>query len=245
MKDNFSTQSDKYAQYRPTYPSGLYDYIQSLVPTRINAWDCGTGNGQVAYQLSALFEQVYATDISQAQLDNAQRSHNIHYSLQAAEETTFPEAFFDLIVVAQAIHWFDFDKFYKEVKRILKPNGYLVVVGYNRLTITPEIDELITDFYTNIIGMYWDKERHYIDEAYKTIPFPLNEIEAPSLQNTFDWTFEHLIGYLGTWSAVKHYITAKGHNPIDLIQDKLQLLWGPTNTRPVYFPILLRVGTHL
>ena len=56
MKDNFSTQAALYARFRPTYPPELIDLLASLAPARMAAWDCGTGNGQVAVLLAGHFE---------------------------------------------------------------------------------------------------------------------------------------------------------------------------------------------
>ena len=55
MKDNFSKQSSLYAQFRPAYPKELFQFLLPLVPAKNAAWDCGTGNGQVAVKLSRLF----------------------------------------------------------------------------------------------------------------------------------------------------------------------------------------------
>src|SRR5689334_5303642 len=115
MKDNFSTQSEQYAKFRPTYPDDLYQFLFSLIKTKNIAWDCGTGNGQVAQELSKHFKEVYATDVSEKQIKNAIQRGNIFYKVERAEQTSFPDKNFDLITVAQAIHWFDFDAFYKEV----------------------------------------------------------------------------------------------------------------------------------
>ena len=159
MKDNFSTASDNYAKYRPKYPTAFFEYLNTLIPEKINAWDCGTGNGQVAFELSKSIKNVYATDISQSQLDEALEAKNIVYSVQPAEKTNFKDNTFDLVIVAQAIHWFDFEKFYTEVKRTAKQNAIICAVGYGLIKISPEIDSVISHFYTNIIGPYWDKER--------------------------------------------------------------------------------------
>lgn len=242
MKDNFSEQSDKYAKYRPTYPSDFFDYLCTIISEKQNVWDCGTGNGQVAYELAKSFDKVFATDISQSQIDNAIQVDNIKYSVQPAENTNFDNEQFDLIVVAQAIHWFDFDKFYVEVNRTLKNNALLCVVGYSRVKINEEIDEKISEFYTNVIGPYWDKERKYIDENYSTIPFPFNEIQTPKFVNTQHWTFEHLIGYLNTWSAVKHFIKKNNYNPLDKLANDIKQFWGKEETKEVHFPLLLRIG---
>jgi len=242
MKDNFSTQSDKYAKYRPTYPLDLFEFLNLKVQDKHNAWDCGTGNGQVAYELAKTFDNVFATDISQSQIDNALKADNISYSVQPAEKTNFDNGLFDLIVVAQAIHWFDFDKFYTEVKRTAKDNALICVIGYGKLEIYEQIDNIIADFYDNVIGKYWDKERKYIDDNYKTIPFPFDEIQTPNFVNTQYWTLEHLIGYLNTWSAVKHFIKQNNYNPIDKLQKDIEQLWDNEQTKQVYFPLLLRIG---
>jgi ubiquinone/menaquinone biosynthesis C-methylase UbiE len=242
MKDNFSTASDQYALYRPTYPDRFFSYLKTLIPSPKMAWDCGTGNGQVAVKLASFFEMVYATDISDSQMHQAAKRNNIHYSLQAAEKTNFQKHTFDLIIVAQAVHWFDFEKFYNEVNRTAKDGALMVVLGYGRLKISPEIDALIDAFHEDILKLYWDSERHYIDELYQTIPFPFEEIDAPKFTNTYDWTFEHLIGYLNTWSAVKHYIKSNNVNPVDALAVKLKAAFGVQQTRIVNFPLLLRIG---
>jgi hypothetical protein len=242
MKDNFSTQSDQYAKYRPTYPDALYNYLLSIVPGRENAWDCGTGNGQIAQVLAGSFEKVFATDISQQQIDNAVPHEKIEYSVAPAESTSFPDNTFDLITVAQAIHWFDFDAFYREALRTSRDKGILAVIGYGLIQINPAIDRIIAAFYRDVIGPYWDKERRYVDENYRTIPFPFQELNAPAFDNDFEWSFDHFIGYIGTWSAVKHYEKKNGSNPVDLIRDELKKNWGNTATLKGKFPILLRVA---
>jgi len=242
MKDNFSSQSDKYARFRPTYPEALYRYLLSIVPARDNAWDCGTGNGQVAQVLAESFKKVYATDISRQQIENAFVHERIEYSVQPAENTSFPDNSFDLITVAQAIHWFDFNAFYKEAIRTIRNKGILAVIGYGLIELSPALDRVMATFYRDVVGPYWDKERKYIDDNYRTIPFPFDEIKSPPFDYTLEWTFEHLIGYLGTWSAVKHYEKATGKYPVDLIRDELKKAWGESETCTGRLPILLRVA---
>jgi ubiquinone/menaquinone biosynthesis C-methylase UbiE len=242
MKDNFSTQSEQYVKFRPTYPNELYQFLLSLVKTKDKAWDCGTGNGQVAQELSKHFKEVYATDISEKQIKNAIQRANIFYKVESAERTSFLDKSFDLITVAQAIHWFDFDAFYKEVTRVIKPNGILAVIGYGLLSINKDTDAIINRFYREVTGPYWDNERKYIDEHYKTIPFPFKEIESPQLYNTYEWSLEQLIGFLDTWSAVQHFIKANKQNPVELVYKDLQQAWGINSTKTVRFPILLRIG---
>lgn len=242
MKDNFSLHSDQYAKYRPTYPSDFYEYLNVIVPKKQYAWDCGTGNGQVALELAKTFEKVMATDISSSQIDQAVRIENVIYSVQPAEITNFNDNQFDLIVVAQAVHWFDFEKFYKEVRRTAQFNAVICIVGYSRIQVSEKIDDLITNFYNQVIGTYWDKERRYIDENYETIPFPFEEIKAPNFINKYKWTLEHLIGYLKTWSAVKHFIKKNGYNPVDALKVEIESFWNEKEEKDVLFPLLLRMG---
>ncbi len=240
MKDNFSGHADDYAKYRPSYPDEVYEFLKQNISTFNCAWDCATGNGQVASRLSEIFDRVEATDMSKEQMDQAPRKSAIHYSVQAAEKVNFKNAIFDLIIVAQAVNWFDFDKFYSEVKRCLKPEGLLVLMGYQLLNINPETDKVIRYFYEDVIGPYWDPERKHLDANYQSIPFPFQEIKTPEFKITDMWTIEHLLGYLRTWSAVKHYEKAKKNDPVKIVENDLRKSFGDQNE--VTFPIIFRAG---
>ena len=210
-KDLFSTQSREYAAFRPTYPATLYEFIFQHLREKKCAWDCATGNGQVAHFLANHFEKVFATDISQQQLDQAIRKENIIYSISPAEKTSFPDNQFDLITVGQALHWFDRDKFYDEVKRVGKPGSILAVWGYAFINIEPVIDEIIVKFYHDTVGPYWDPARKLVEEEYKSITFPFEEIPTPGFFISTHWTLAHLAGYLESWSATQKYIKAHRH----------------------------------
>lgn len=239
-KDRFSSHAKQYAAFRPTYPMELYDFIFTHIKKFDTAWDAGTGNGQVARDLALKFKKVVATDISEKQLLNAYQADTIFYSV-AGEETIFPDHQFDLITVAQAIHWFDIEKFYKEVQRVAHKDALLAVWGYSLLSISPEIDKVLTHFYTQVVGSYWDKERKLIDEQYKTIPFPFEEISAPEFRFSFNWTLEEFKGYISTWSSVQKYITANQVNPVDELIKEVRPLWK-SEQQTVNFPLFLRLG---
>jgi len=242
MKDNFSKQSDLYSRFRPGYPGQLFDFLLPLVPDKRNAWDCGTGNGQVAAKLSNYFNEVYASDLSAAQIENAERKKNIFYSVEKAEKTLFPDNKFDLITIAQAIHWFQFNDFYHEAQRTLKPGGIIAVIGYDILRINKKIDLLIDTFYRDTTGPYWDEERKYVEEHYLTIPFPFKEITTPGFSMNYNWDLERVTGYLNTWSAVQHYIRKNNENPVDKFSEELKKVWGNVLKRKVQFPIFMRTG---
>ena len=242
MKDNFSTLAADYARYRPAYPEELFAFLDSLLPERGRAWDCGTGNGQVAVELAKRFREVYASDLSRRQLDHAVPAENIVYSCQEAEKTHYPRFFFDLVTVAQAIHWFDFKAFYAEVRRTAKPGALLAVMGYSLLQVSPEVDRILRKFHDETLAPYWDPERRYVDEQYQTIPFPFEELKTPVFSHTPDWSLAHLLAYFDTWSAVKHYKDKQGRSPVELIAEELKIAWGEPELRKVSFPVLLRIG---
>jgi len=243
MKDNFSAQAKLYAGFRPHYPDALYDFLFEQVENFDTALDCATGNGQVAVKLAERFKEVHATDISGRQLMHAPQLPNIFYKQEAAEETSFADDYFDMVTVAQAIHWFNFEKFYAEIKRILKTSGLLAVIGYGLIRINPAIDAWTDHLYKNIIGPYWDRERKFIDEAYKTIPFSFKEIETPQLCIKYKWGKEQFTGYLNTWSAFQHYIKANNISPLsaDLLQ-QLNDVWPGGIKYSISFPLFLRAG---
>lgn len=241
MKDNFSQQADLYASYRPAYPPELFEFILQHISNRQAAWDCATGNGQTAKELSCCFEKVFATDISRRQLDRAIPAANILYSVQPAEQTGFDNDSFDLVTVSQALHWFDFEKFYKEVKRVGKPGSWIAAWMYSLLRISNDIDKIIETYHFETLKAYWDPERKYVDEQYTTIPFPFEEIATPSFIISYDWSLSDLEGYLHTWSALQKFITAENDDPVPGLIATIRPLWQGTKMQ-VRFPLRLRMG---
>ena len=132
--DHFSTQSRDYARYRPVYPAQLYDYLASLTLHLDRAWDTGTGNGQAATGLARHYRSVIASDPSERQIALATPHDHVTYHVATAEHSALEDQSIDLIAVAQAVHWFDLDRFHAEVKRALKPAGLLAVWCYNLTT---------------------------------------------------------------------------------------------------------------
>ncbi len=241
MKDYFSTQSKAYAAFRPTYPDELYEFIFQHVPGKDNAWDCATGNGQVAQKLANHFYNVDATDISAKQLEQAIKKDNIRYAEGRAEKTSFSDHQFDLITVAQALHWFDRDAFYNEVRRVCKPGGILAVWGYSMLTINRRIDKHILDFYNHTVGPYWDSARRLVEDEYRSIEFPFEAITSPLFSIKVDWTLEQLGGYLSSWSATQNFIKEKDFDPVETFKKAIQPDWSSVRKR-ITFPIFCRIG---
>lgn len=240
MKDRFSAQAKQYAFFRPQYPQELYAFIFRHVKAFDLAWDAGTGNGQAAAVIATSFNRVLATDISKNQLDNATRLDNVDY-VEAGETTNLLAKSVDLITIAQAIHWFDRERFYNEVKRVAKPGAIIALWGYGLLSVGSEIDHLIHEFYAKVVGPYWDSERKLIDEAYHTLAFPFREIPNSGFQFNAVWSIDHLDGYLSTWSSVQRYIRENGHSPVPEWVEKIRAHWCPSRMH-VTFEVFARVG---
>lgn len=242
IKDNFSKQSETYKKFRPRYPQNLYEKLLSFVPHRDTCWDCGTGNGQVAIELAEYFTHVYATDISRNQINNAEQKENITYKVERTEQTGFPDESFDLITVAQAIHWFDLKAFGKEVGRVAKNGGILGVWGYGLLKIDPAIDPIIEDFYLNKVGPYWNHERKHIDSAYQSIQFDFEEIELKQEFSIKEQRSpEQLEGYFNSWSSIQNYLEKNpNENPVEWLMDRIKNHWQNASARPVVFPVFMK-----
>ena len=243
FKDYFSSASDDYKRFRPLYPAALFDYLAAASPSTTLAWDCGCGNGQASVELAARFHRVIASDASAAQVEQAAQAPNLEYRVSPAEILNTPNASLDLITVAQAIHWFDLPRFFAEADRALKPDGLLAIWGYQLLYTDSPLDEVVEDFHSRIVGPYWPPERALLDNGYSRIHFPYPRQNPPAFRMQARWQFSHLLGYLNTWSAVKQYEKANGHNPLQDIIDPLLQHWGdPAAERNIHWPLILYLG---
>jgi len=245
FKDHFSRQAADYAKFRPGYPQELFAYLRGIAPSRQLAWDCGTGNGQAALALATVFDRVLATDASEKQISRAQSHKRLEYRVAPAENSAIDSETLDLIMVAQALHWFDLPRFYEDVPRVLKNNGVFAASAYKFFHITPEIDRLVNHrYYDKVVGPFWPPERALV-EKFEELPFPFSEIQTPSFEMIAQWNLEHLLGYLRSWSATQRFIAANKRDPLEAIADDLRAAWGdPGQIRKVVWPLILRVGIN-
>ena len=241
FKDHFSEQAGAYARYRPDYPDALFAYLASLTAAHERAWDCATGNGQAAHALVRHFARVVATDPSERQLAHAVPHPRITFRTEPAEATSLEAASVDLVTVAQALHWFDFDRFFAEVRRVLKPEGVLAVWGYQVIRVTPAVDAVIERYYREILGPYWPPERWYFEGGYR-VPFPFPRLETPVFHLEDTWGPEEVIGYLGTWSGSLRFRKERGEDPLETIREDLMTAWGDAGRRRVWWPLHLHVA---
>lgn len=246
FQDHFSALAADYASFRPHYPEVLFAWLAQQAPARNLAWDCATGSGQAALGLAAHFARVIATDASAEQIANARRNPRVDYAVAPAEDSGLAAQSVDLITVAQALHWFDLERFYAEVRRVLRPGGVLAVWTYNVLrTDNNAVNALVDHLYSEVLGPWWPLERRLVENGYRDLPFPFAELATPSFAMRTEWALPHLLGYLRTWSAVKRYREACGTDPVATIADALTAAAGACDRLRVEWPLALRVGRQM
>lgn len=201
----FARRSDAYARARPRYPAALYDWIISQCQLREAAWDCATGNGQAAVDLARHFTRVYASDISPEQVKHGEARPNIIYSTESAERTSYADNQFDLVAVAQALHWFDYDRFWPEVSRVAKPGALFCGWGYAWFESDREVDRHLVEPFREVIAPYWAPNNVVLWRGYQSdeIAFPFERLKTPAVAIELEWEVPQLVAYMQTWSAYK------------------------------------------
>jgi ubiquinone/menaquinone biosynthesis C-methylase UbiE len=242
VKDLFSAQADLYSMYRPTYPSELFEHIFHFLRRRQTALDCATGNGQVARTLAPRFEQVFAVDISERQLEHAVKADNVRYSVSRAEETPFANDNFDLITVAQAYHWIDGARFCREARRIARKDAVVAVWGYDLAYSNSPVDTIIRHWNFDVLSPYWEAERKHIYNHYRDLPFDFEPLPVHDFEIVVDWTLDQLVGHLRTWSALQKMIRQTGDGAFRRTVDEITKAWGADGMKRLVFPLFLKLG---
>jgi SAM-dependent methyltransferase len=242
FKDHFSRQSAAYRRYRPEYPPSLIEFVVASAPARRLAVDCASGSGQAALALASHFDVVLAVDASASQLARAPPHPRVRYAVSLAERLPLRDGSVDLVAAAQAAHWFDFDRFHAECRRVLAPGGLVAVWTYGLFRVSAAVDAVIDDFYTHVVGGDWPPERRYVEDGYRSLPFPWREVPAPPFQLESDWDLGQVMGYLATWSAVQRCRDRLGCNPLESLLPRLAAVWPGDGEARLRWPVHLRIG---
>ena len=240
----FGARADAYASFRPHYPASLFAWLAAQCPERLRALDIACGNGQASYPLREHFKQVLACDASLAQLQAGAAHSGLQLFVAEAQAQPLSSHGLDLIVVAQALHWFATPAFFAEVRRLLKPGGVFCAWCYSLMRIDEELDALIDDFYWSTLAGYWPVGRASVDAGYRNIDNPFAPLDPPASAIEISWTLEQLLGYLSTWSAVQRYEQENGTDPLSKLLPRLCQIWGDAKQpRFVRWPLHFLAGT--
>jgi SAM-dependent methyltransferase len=138
---DFGRRSDDYARYRPGFPASFYDRIETLMPLAgRSVVDLGTGPAVMAMELARRGANVVGVDVAENQISAARErvreaglEQRCSFQVAAAESTGLESTAFDMATAGQCWHWFDEPLTLREVQRLLKPGGLLVIAHYSYL----------------------------------------------------------------------------------------------------------------
>jgi SAM-dependent methyltransferase len=240
--DHFSSVSSAYAAFRPRYPRELFEFVASLPRLRYRAWDCGAGSGQASTDLAEHFGEVIATDVSAKQLAEAAPHPKIKWLVAPAESTPLASASIDLTAVAQALHWFDHPKFYAEVRRVSAPGAAIAAWTYGPPRMAGAVGEALDRYMFGTVGPFWPPERRFVEDEYRSIPFPFERIPAPVMTLAESWTLPHLAGYMRSWSATARYVSARGEDPVTAFEAEARAAWKGDEPRTIVWNLVVLAG---
>lgn len=243
FRDRFGGTAPDYAAYRPSYPKVLVDWLAALPGERSLAWDAGCGSGQLAVPLAGHFQRVVASDASAGQVAAARAHPRIGYRVARAEASGLPAGVVDLSVAAQAAHWFDIEAYYAEVVRVSKPRSFLVLICYGRPRLPQGMDRLMEHFHQHVLDPFWPPERRHVEAGYRTLPLPFPEMPTPSFTARHRWDLDRLLGYVGTWTAVRRMKEREGMAALESFTGGLAAAWGdPAARHEVRWPLGIRAA---
>jgi ubiquinone/menaquinone biosynthesis C-methylase UbiE len=210
---------------------------------RGRAWDCGAGSGQATRDLAPRFAEVVATDTSVEQLGQAPTLANVLWVASRAEAAPIRSRSIDLIAVAQALHWFDHDRFFAEVRRVAAPGALFAAWTYAAPRMEGDVGVLLRDFMFGTLNAYWPPERKYVDDEYRTIDFPFERIPMAEMTLENAWSLDQLVGYMRSWSATARYQQARGVDPVIDVEARLRSAWSdPNRAREIRWPLIVVAG---
>ncbi|KAI3945337.1 hypothetical protein MKW92_002042 [Papaver armeniacum] len=242
---------------RPKYPAEWYQVISQFTAGHSRAWDAGTEHGIAALGIADYYDQVIATDINKATLQKAvphPKVTYIHTPVSMSDEELISniggEASVDLITVAHAIQFFDLPRFYSLVDRVLKPDGVIVVWGYNDIRVVSDSIHLLWKRLHESALPYRSANVRDISDGFESLPFPFEAIGIGWEGKPIDLiistvtTFQGFLDMLRVWPDV---VAAKDHG-IDLLSgeviEKFQTAWGDSpSPQPVLFKTFMIAGS--
>lgn len=240
--EDFRDQAATYARIRPGYPPALFERLRAWVgPVAAPAiLDVGAGSGQASRDLATWpGATVVAIDPEPAMLRAWPADPAVRSVVAAAEALPFREETFDLVVAAQAAHWFHFPIFCEEALRVLRPEGVVAIWTYGLVEVDPAVDAIVRRLHDVTLAADWEPGRRHVVEGYRDLRLPLPDLASAALSLERRWTLDDLGAYLSTWSGLARHRRRTGQDPLPAVLGELAGAWG-TGSRDVRWPLTLR-----
>lgn len=146
--------------------------------------------------------------------------------------------------VAQALHWFDFESFWNEVARVLKPDGVFVAYSYIWPHINEDIDRTLEDKVKSIVEPYWAPNNRLAWDSYRSLDLPFKTREVPNIDLENHWNLTEFLNYIHTWSGARRCMDDIGPAFFEEAAEALKSVWGdPGEKLVVRSPLVLIAGS--
>ncbi|MEM9093061.1 MAG: class I SAM-dependent methyltransferase [Cyanobacteria bacterium P01_F01_bin.53] len=222
----FSDRVDNYVRYRPTYPKEVLSLLTKetgLSESHAIA-DIGSGTGISAQHFLNNGNHVFGIEPNLGMRQTAEKQlnqqPNFHSITGTAEATTLADKSIDYVIAAQAFHWFDQPTARLEFSRILRPEGWVVLIWNSRRKESTEFlkayEALLQQY-----GTDYNKIRHTNTKVEDLIGFFGGAIEQRSLYNEQIFNFESLKGRLLSSS----YVPNVGHTDYQPMINTLETMF--------------------
>lgn len=122
----FGDVADVYERTRPSYPERATRWLADGQVSRV--LELGAGTGKLTAQMAAWGHEIIATEPSSPMLERLAAQLDVPAVRSGAEQLPFANDSFDVVVVAQAYHWFDTTKALPEIARVLRPAGLFSLI---------------------------------------------------------------------------------------------------------------------
>lgn len=226
-KERFTGRVENYTRYRPSYPLRILHELSVRIGLRPNdtVAEMGAGTGKFTELLLKHGNQVYAVEPNPQMREEAEKSFSYNPNFMSipgsAEETKIPDRSVAHVFAAQSFHWFNVSAAKAEFRRILKPNGCVILLWNIRDTADPfmnRIESLIARYSTDYDGVGLSKEKRVqkIRQFFEPHGF-----DSFSVENTVPHTFSETIGFLKSAS----YIPLEGTEAFEALQNEVKTLF--------------------
>lgn len=254
-----------YAKYRPTPPHAFVEKALDFLKTKLTSnlrlgVDIGCGPGTSTAVLAPHFEHMRGYDISVSQIREAKVNNkfpNVSFIVAAAENIPEGKESVDLITVMEAVHWFDLKAFYKEVTRVLVPNGVLAIYGYRIPTPVSKnqarMDSIIeNEVYMAVTKLYGSPKAMLCQEMYRDVPPIFEDHVRYSMEDVKRTTVADYGNFFRTLSSYQRFLKKSPTEAEDLIDKLTYLLMedngmlgknpqsAPLQVKTTFFTILSR-----